>query len=447
MTTVTEPHLDVLPTPTGPRVYIPGPIVRPVNGSGARRWPTALGEAAFHGLAGEIVNRIAPETESDPVALLSQFLTCFGNAVGPGPHYMQERTRHTARQFIAVVGQSAKARKGTSWDNIKAIYEQADSNWFRKCRASGLGSGEGLVNRVRDPRENIDERGNRAVIEGASDKRLLVNESELASVLSVAGREGSTLSEVLRNAWDSGDLQLTTRNDPLRATGAHISVIGHITVEELRLRLAGNDLFNGFANRFLWLLVKRVRLLPDGGALTDADFAEMGLKVANAVDRARKIGRLTRSPDAARLWRDEYARLSDDRPGRFGAVTSRAEAQVLRLSISYALLDGCQEIQVCHLRAALECWRYCQDSALYIWGDRLDGATAETIRQALGGAGDTGLTRTEINNACHGHVAAKGIDEALTTLSGYGMVERLELQASGPGRKPERYRLVSRFAE
>lgn len=218
-------------------------------------------------------------------------------------------------------------------------------------------------------------------------------------------------------------------------------------MEKLKHRLPDNDLFNGFANQFLWPLVKRARLLPDGGNLCDGDFAFMGDQVARAIERARQLGRITRDPAAAELWRAEYPRLSADRPGRFGAVTSRTEVHVLRLSLSYALLDGSAEIQVHHLRAALECWRYYQDFALYIWGEKLDSATAESLRQALGQASAAGLTRTEISRCFHGHTAAKAIDDALATLRGYGMVESEADQGPGTGRKATRYRLVARFAE
>jgi hypothetical protein len=92
---------------------------------------------------------------------------------------------------------------------------------------------------------------NETTIPGVEDKRLMVVEPEFASVLSVSGREGSTLSEVLRNAWDSGDIQTLTKNNPIRTTGAHISVIGHITETELKKKLGDNAIFNGFVNRFL----------------------------------------------------------------------------------------------------------------------------------------------------------------------------------------------------
>jgi hypothetical protein len=50
-------------------------------------WPAPPGEAVFHGPAGEFVLLTEPYTESDPMALLSQFLVAFGTAAGHGPHY------------------------------------------------------------------------------------------------------------------------------------------------------------------------------------------------------------------------------------------------------------------------------------------------------------------------------------------------------------------------
>src|SRR5262249_32680317 len=41
-------------------------------------WPEPLGKAAYTGLAGEIVHAIAPHTESDPAAVLLQFLAQLG---------------------------------------------------------------------------------------------------------------------------------------------------------------------------------------------------------------------------------------------------------------------------------------------------------------------------------------------------------------------------------
>src|SRR5262245_29780719 len=91
------------------------------DSSDAEPWPT-LGTAAFHGLAGDVVGTILPHTESDPVALLLQYLTSFGNALGRGPYYQVEADRHFANLFAILVGQSAKSRKGTSANRIRQIF-------------------------------------------------------------------------------------------------------------------------------------------------------------------------------------------------------------------------------------------------------------------------------------------------------------------------------------
>ncbi len=54
----------------------------------ARPWPGPLATEALRGLAGEIVRVIEPHSEADPAALLIQFLTAFGNAVGSRPHFV-----------------------------------------------------------------------------------------------------------------------------------------------------------------------------------------------------------------------------------------------------------------------------------------------------------------------------------------------------------------------
>lgn len=50
--------------------------------------------AAYYGLAGDVVRTIAPHSEADPVAILVQFLTAVGNAIGRGPYYQVEGDRH-----------------------------------------------------------------------------------------------------------------------------------------------------------------------------------------------------------------------------------------------------------------------------------------------------------------------------------------------------------------
>jgi hypothetical protein len=58
--------------------------------------------------------------------------------------------------------------------------------------------------------------------------------------------QSNTLSVVLRDAWDHGNLQVITKHTPERATEAHISVIAHVTAEELLRELTDTEQVNGF---------------------------------------------------------------------------------------------------------------------------------------------------------------------------------------------------------
>jgi hypothetical protein len=232
-----------------------------MNGD-ASLWPTPINEMAYQGLAGEIVKTIEPHTESDPVAILFQTLTAFGNVIGPAPHFRVEADRHPARLAGVITGATSKARKGTSGGIVIRLFEDADPEWAADRIKGGLSSGEGLAFHVRDPLLAI---GKKQDDPGILDKRLLVVESEFASVLKAASREGNILSPTIRQSWDTGNLATLTKNNPVKATGAHISIIGHITEMELRKYLGEVEVFNGLANRFIWLCVKRSQVLPEGG--------------------------------------------------------------------------------------------------------------------------------------------------------------------------------------
>jgi len=136
-------------------------------------WPAPPQPAVYHGLAGEIVQTIAPETEADPVAILSQLLVAFGAAVGRGTWFQVEATRHHPNQFLVLIGDSARARKGSSWDHVHRLITGADPLITARI-LTGLSSGEGLIHSVRDPAGQDP---------GASDRRLLVIEPEFVSVL------------------------------------------------------------------------------------------------------------------------------------------------------------------------------------------------------------------------------------------------------------------------
>jgi Protein of unknown function (DUF3987) len=394
-------------------------------------WPEPLGAPAYHGLAGEIVRAIEPHSEADPAAILVQLHVGFGNLIGRSAHFVAEADRHYTNLFAAQVGETAKARKGASWGRVKALLREADGGWADGHIVGGLSSGEGLINAVRDDLTKHDSKGEPYVIPGVQDKRLLVQEDEFSSVLKQAGRETNILASVLRQAWDRGDLRNMTV-DGRRATGAHISINGHITRAELLRQINETDAANGFGNRFLWYCARRSKLLPDGGGPVDAQtWAEVVRDLEAAAAHARRVGEVGRDHDAGELWHEVYEELSEGKPGLLGSMIARAEAQVMRLALVYALLQRQQVIARVHLEAALEVWRYCEESARYVFGERLGDPTADTILQALR-ANPGGLTREQIRSDVLGrHKPAMEVSRALGALLERGLAVSVTEETGG----------------
>lgn len=383
-----------------------------------RKTVPALDGKALHGLAGEFVSTILPETEADGSALLLQMLVGFGNIVGRRPYFVAESTRHYMNLYLLIVG-STSAAKGSSLAQVKSVLNRVDDKWSKDCNKSGLSSGEGLIEAV-----------------GETDKRLFLREAEFASVLARQGRDASVLSATLRELWDDGNCRVMNRkNNALSATDAHVSLVGHITPEELAQRLSVTDLANGYANRFLFAYVRRSKELPDGGNVSERQVSTLVMKLLRAKQFAEGIAEMKRDDEAKELWRAVYSRLTEDRAGVFGKVVARARPQVLRLSCLYALLDCSAVVRQVHLEAALALWQYCEDSARYIFGGGIAlSAGAQKLLDALRNAGEGGLTRTAQFGVFRGNLMAKELNALTDELIKAGLA-RFQKAADG-SRKP-----------
>ncbi len=228
-------------------------------------------------------------------------------------------------------------------------------------------------------------------------------------------RDTNTLSAIIRQAWDSGDLRTMTKNSPAKATGAHVSIIGHITKGELVRRLDSTEAGNGFANRFLFVCVRRSKCLPEGGNLNQENLGPLVRKLTEAVQFAQNIGELKKDERARKAWGAVYPSLSEGKPGLLGAVIARAEAQVMRIACIYAVLDLSNVIRVEHIRAALALWEYCERSARHIFGDALGNPVADELLKLIRNS-PGGVTRTQIRDFFGRHKSSHHIDRALTNL-------------------------------
>ena len=378
-------------------------------------WPDPLGPKAMQGVIGDLVSTIGPQSESDPVALAMCMLNAFGNACGSNPKFTVERTRHGTNLYTVIVGQTAKGRKGTASDNITTIFQKVDPDWTENRIQSGLSTGEGLI----------------AALDGVADSRLLFMEDEFSSVLRRMERSQNTLSTTLRRSWDGKTLQIATKANPILVKGAHISMIGHTTMDDLERYLGVTDIVNGFSNRVLWCCAKRARLLPFGGHVSDIQLQKLARRIKSALKFAARPREVEFSSKAATLWSQEYEELSADVPGLVGAATSRAEAQTRRIATIYALMDESEEVRILHLKAALEIWRYCQQSAQFIFGRRQPKTIENEIVELLRRAKEKGVSRTEISAAFSRHRNRYEISTVLERLKNSGCAKPRKVDTDG----------------
>ena len=161
----------------------------------------------------------------------------------------------------------------------------------------------------------------------------------------------------------------------------NLSVIAHVTPEELLNNLTATDRANGFANRFLILLVRRSKFLPEGGG--EVNLSPIVARLHAAVEAAKGRGLIARDGAARSLWANEYEKITRTRDGIRGALCGRAEAHVLRLSLLYALLDSANAIRPEHLQAALAFWEYCERSIEHIFGGSTGDVDGQRILNAL----------------------------------------------------------------
>lgn len=401
-------------------------------------WPKAT-PAMFHGFAGEFAHFATEKSEADPVAVLATLLCRFGVETGRNPYMLAGDKQH-ARLNAVLVGQSSKARKGTSARPVKDVFSLPQKEWTC-CRFSPgpLSSGEGLVFAVRDPLQEYilnkqKQTGQEMMTDpGVDDKRLFVLDQEFASALSCTRREGNTLSTIVRALFDGDTIEPLTKTSKLTATDPHIGIVTHVTIHELHKKLDATEALNGFANRFLWLCVRRPKLVPFPEEMNSEKLREYQKRLISILKTSQKQNRMRFTDNARELWRMKYPSIASDRPTLLGSILNRAEAYIRRIALSYALLDEAKTVDENHLTAAFGLWKFNEDSAAFIFGGFEADPVERRIVEALAEA-DGKMNTTALYKAFGNHLSKERLTIAMNTLSASRKIRIEEVKPEGGGR-------------
>ena len=391
--------------------------------------PPKLEAPALDGIAGDIIKKILPHTEASEAAMLFNLLAGFGNIAGRSAYTMAGNSPHHTNLFGVLVGATSSGRKGTSWSAIKELLREVDPDWYQSRMASGLSSGEGLIYHVRDERtekkpikdgKRIVDYQDEIVDEGVSDKRIFLLEEEFASVLKRMKGKDNTLSAIIRSLWDGGNLRTLIKNSPDTATEPHGSIMAHITKAEASELVAGVDCQNGLVNRFMWIYTNRSKSLPHAGAIPMEQLSGEIKRLQDAVFKAQTEREIPLSAEAHDRWSKIYDEHCTGQAGLIGAVTGRAAPMIRRLSLCYALMEGNDEQTLGNLESGLSAWKYCEDSAGWLFGTPFNDPDADRLWNTLKGQ-KNGMTRSEISlKVFNNHADKERINTALEKLERSG---------------------------
>jgi hypothetical protein len=336
----------------------------------------------IYGVAGKIVKKASAYCEAHPAGMYLDLLVSMGSIFGRQPYFTIKPTNHYANEFVARVGATSIARKGTGQNAINEIIRIVDEKWYRDRVMSGFGSAQAIVNEIRDPfvqkikvGKKDETRFKEITVPGVDDKRLFIREGELAHVFEQANAKDSKVDVILRLGWDGMPLDNIVKgkgndgiSNSVRCSEPHISISADTTRSELIAKMPTGSDQNGFGNRFLYCYVYRTKLCPHGSP--DIDFSAEIMHLLEVIEFAKHVKHVGLSKAAHKMWARMYDEMERTRPaGVVGLMTARGPAHVRRLALILALLDMCDEVQVWHLKAAKKLWDYCEESTQYIFSD------------------------------------------------------------------------------
>ena len=405
---------------------------------GVPTWP-ALDEAALLGIIGEFVNKAIENSEADPAAVLLTLLPALGIVIGSDTYFEVGDTKHPARLNTLLVGATSRARKGTSAGPVERALEMLPLGLSIRVTPGPVASGEGLIYHVRDAGEQKGEDG-QPIDPGVLDKRLLVIEQEYGRTLKAMNKDNSTLATTIRAAFDRGNLDPLTKFNRIKATGAHIGIVGHITNEELQKDLKSVEIFSGTMNRSLIGCARRSKEVPRPLPLDTKWLEDYVGRLSTRLIRAQNLGAVEFSSETASMWDIIYSTLTRDEPGLIGALICRNEALTLRLGLLYAVLGEWEDrplIQPKHLQCALAVIAYSNDSVRYLYGspqmDNRKEKLCQRILTAVCKSPENKLTQTELHEALGKKISGNDLRNALMQLQSAGKLTQAK-RIGGPSK-------------
>ena len=416
------------------RAFDPDPIELDADGRYAKMLPESVGilprpesvdfpeapsEIAFGGLIGECVRVLATGTDASLAGLLASMIAVCGVMV---PAMTYSRGRQTSTPYIALVGESSIGRKGTAMDRIiDAARDVWPANHVNGVVLTGLNSGEALVKAMWDRAGPSSQRG---IAVG------LVQEGEYSTLLRSAARDGSTLDQKLRSAFDGTVLANLRSKESIQLDPPYwVAALTGITPAELRKLMRQDDALTGAANRWLYVpVVKRPGIFPEEQPKLPAD---LSTALSNA--RASQIGPREIAVDAAvSSALSQYAEwVLEVSTGVAQDMIRRYQTIAARIALVHAAVERSETVTMVHLDRAIALTEYARRGITWVFGQTVGARDSDLLLRVLQEQPDGRLAKNKITQHVFRDLARQ--TDAIDELQRLGLatVERRVLPRGG----------------
>ena len=410
-------------------------------------YPPPLTSTSLRGVLGQFVDIAYPTTAACRELLMGNMIPIIGSMFGKKTPSMFGSDVHPGVTFSLNIARTADG-KGQALNHALTAIRAVDGVWLDGSYHANVSSGEGLIRLAG---------GGKLAMAGGDEVRIVLAVPEMTAIFTAQGRDGSTLSDMLRNGWDLSKLE-NTRSEKSKSTFATnytMGVCGSITPDALRGSLQKIDWVNGSVNRFLWNVMSGSKTVSR--SMTPPDFTQWSelVKRLYALNRHHSEGQqaVEYSTAGAKVWDawvNSIPEYDDGDPMADGMA--RAKPHALRLANLYAQLDERRldgwkmQLEPVHVEAAIELVERSRASMAWYLADQsvggvnaaFDKGDLDRLRKMVAAAitetGAATLSSTEICRA-FSHMTT---DQRNEMCLAFGMVSTRapEGEVVGSGRRP-----------
>jgi hypothetical protein len=311
---------------------------------------------AWQGLFSDYRELVADTTEAADAFHFATFLQVFGCTIGRSL-FVYHATRLYPNFFVCLVGRSGLTRKDTAWsrgsDILNRLFTYPDDERNPPFRVvKGIRSYEGLLDELSGVR-----------------KVRLIQVGELLSILAKAKQDSlGNIIPALTELYDSPDIlnppvhqkEVKPSNEPF------LSIMAGTTQDWLQKALTEQDIYGGFANRWLYFSGAAKDPLPNPAKVNPSNRNKLVSNLNEIREWAESVpdGEILISPEAAALfenyYREHYRRCQE--PGLIPTLIVRIQDFIWKMALLYAANNKSTVISANHIEAAMAVGTYLEES-------------------------------------------------------------------------------------